>query len=102
VQLPAPNPRVIFQKLDDGAVLFSPDTELYFGLNEVGALAWQQLPPAVATLDDLTAHVSARYPDAPIALIRADLEELLAALMKEGLAQAAGSRGADADVGKTP
>ena len=49
--LPSANPAVIFQKLDDGAVLFTPETELYFGLNSVGALVWDLLPPRTETLD---------------------------------------------------
>ena len=44
--LPTPLPTVIFQRIDDGAVLFAPATEVYFGLNEVGAKIWQLLPPA--------------------------------------------------------
>ncbi|MBX7118693.1 MAG: PqqD family protein [Gemmatimonadaceae bacterium] len=86
-----PNPRVVFQKLDDGAVLFSPDTELYFGLNEVGALVWQLLPPASASLPALTATVGARYPEVASSTIATDVGELLDALVREGLAIAPGA-----------
>ncbi len=94
--LPTANPSVIFQKIDDGAVLFSPGTELYFGLNEVGAAIWELLPPRCATIDDLCAHLMVRYPDVPGDTIRVDVTELLAQLVAEGLADPAGHRGSDA------
>lgn len=86
--LPSPSPSIVFQKLEDGAMLFAPETETYFGLNEVGALVWQQLPPVRTTLDELTAAIAARFGDVPIDTIRADVQELLEALVREGLAQA--------------
>ena len=94
--LPLANPAVIFQKLDDGAVLFAPETEIYFGLNEVGVAVWELLPPRVGTIEDLCAQIAARYPDAPVETIRADVEELLAQLVTEGLARHAEPRGTDA------
>lgn len=94
--LPTANPSVIFQKLDDGAVLFAPDTELYFGLNAVGALVWDLLPPRSATIDAICSSVRNAYPDVPAEIIRADVEELLDQLVDEGLARRADSRGTDA------
>lgn len=85
MQLPLAEPSVIFQAVPDGAVLFSPATEIYFGLNEVGTLVWQLLPPASSSLDDLCARVGATYPDADAATIRADVSDLLADLAREGL-----------------
>lgn len=96
VKSPSPNPRVVFQKLDDGAVLFAPDTELYFGLNEVGQLVWQLLAPSTATLDDIASRVGERYPEVPATTIRSDVGELIAALVQEGLARHADELGADA------
>ncbi len=96
VLLPAPSPSVVFQKLDDGAVLFAPETETYFGLNEAGALIWRLLPPTCATLDEMSAELSARFSDVPAATIRQDAEELLEALVREGLARALPSDGGDA------
>ncbi len=86
VKSPSPNPRVVFQKLDDGAVLFAPDTELYFGLNELGQLVWQLLAPSTASLDEIAARVLERHPEVPLATIRADVEELIESLVAEGLA----------------
>ena len=44
--LPVPNPKVLFKSMSDGAVLFSTDNEVYFGLNSVGARVWELLPPS--------------------------------------------------------
>ena len=89
--LPVPNPTVIFKALADGAVLFAPNVEIYFGLNEVGARVWELLPAANGSLDALCASVGALYPDAPAATIRQDVQELLDELVTQGLATAAGA-----------
>lgn len=83
--LPLPAATVVFQRIDDGAVLFAPATEIYFGLNEVGARVWDLLPPKCASLDDLCGELAAVYPDVEVAVLRADVEELLAQLLAEGL-----------------
>jgi len=51
-------------------------TELYFGLNSVGAIIWELLPQG-ATLDDLCAAVAARFPDVDRAVIAGDVADLL-------------------------
>ncbi len=92
--LPRTNPGVVFQKLDEGAVLFAPATELYFGLNDVGAMIWEMLPGA-STPDDVYAAVHATFPDVDLAIIRADVDELLARLLAEGLIERPASTGGD-------
>jgi len=92
--LPRPHPSVVFQKLDDGAVLFAPDTELYFGLNPVGTLIWEHLPPRTSTFDELHAAIGSMFPEVPADTIRADVDELLRTLLTEGLLVRPGS---DAD-----
>jgi hypothetical protein len=94
--LPVAVPAVIQQNLDDGTVLFDPETELYFGLNEVGALVWSLLPPACESLDQLCEQVAVRYPDVPLATIRSDVTELLEQLVAEGLASRSAPGGIDA------
>lgn len=76
---------VVFQRIDEGAVLFAPSTEIYFGLNEVGARVWELLPPACSSLDDVCAQLASAYPDVPGDVLRTDVEELLAQLLAEGL-----------------
>ena len=95
--LPVANSSVIFQRLDDGAVLFAPETEIYFGLNTVGAAIWELLVPGSRTVDEICREVSARYPEVPAPTIRVDVLELFDALVNEGLARRAEPREADAE-----
>ena len=74
----------MFQALDDGAVLFSPSTELYFGLNHVGARVWELLAPGLR-LDELCARLRESYPDADAPALNRDVRELLDRLASEGL-----------------
>ena len=83
--LPQPNPAVVFRALPDGAVLLSTETEVYFGLNRVGARIWELLPPSTASLDELCACLEAEFPDAPDGAIRDDVTELLQALAADRL-----------------
>ena len=83
--LPRAHPSVVWTPLPVGAVLFSTETELYYGVNSVGALVWELLPPATQTLEDLCAAVHERYPDATLDQIRGDVIELLENLTRFGL-----------------
>lgn len=85
--LPQPAPRVVFQRLEDGAVLFSPETETYFGLNLVGTIVWEALPES-ASLPALCDRIAGRFPDVDAAIIRTDVEELLGELTAAGLLHA--------------
>jgi len=82
--LPTATPGVLFQALEDGAVLFSPATEIYFGLNHVGARIWELLPPASASFDELCDRLRAAYPDAGDT-VAADVRALLDQLALAGL-----------------
>ena len=75
--LPLPAAGIMFQPLDDGAVLLDPATEVYFGLNHVGATIWAQLPPVRRTFGELCAAVCAAYPDAAPDAVRGDAARLL-------------------------
>lgn len=75
--LPRPHPGVLFKTVSDGAVLLHVEEEIYFGLNDVGALIWQLLPPNCACLDDLCARLSQTYTDVASEVLRADVIELL-------------------------
>jgi coenzyme PQQ synthesis protein D (PqqD) len=74
--LPRAKGSVVWTTVRDGAVLFCSETELYFGLNSVGAIIWELLPQG-ATLDDLCAAVAARFPDVDRAMIAGDVADLL-------------------------
>jgi hypothetical protein len=83
--LPTRNPKIIFKALATGAVLYSPQDEVYFGLNPVGVRVWELLPPVTQQLDEVCRTLQSEYPDAPAEMIRADVAELLEELEKLGL-----------------
>jgi hypothetical protein len=89
--LPTRNPKVIFKALATGAVLYSTEEEVYFGLNPVGVRVWELLPPVHQTLDDVCRVLAAEYPDVGADVIRGDVTELIEELLKLGLVQAAPS-----------
>jgi hypothetical protein len=96
MQLPAPSPAVIFRAVDEGAVLLSTGDEVYYGLNAVGSYIWEQLPPALTTLDDLIRALGRRYPDVPVDRLRADTQALLDDLLAHGLVSHADQAAASA------
>ena len=85
--LPTRNPKVIFKALATGAVLYSTEDEVYFGLNPVGVRVWELLPPAHQSLDEICRVIAAEYPDAGEDVIRADVAELIEELARLGLVQ---------------
>jgi coenzyme PQQ synthesis protein D (PqqD) len=80
-----PNSGVLFQRFADGAVVYSPGDESYFGLNGTGAEVWNLLPKEGATFEDVLQKMVALYPEAPEADLRTDLGDLLDELVKHGL-----------------
>ena len=75
--LPRPHPGVLFKTVSDGAVLLHVEEEIYFGLNDVGTLIWQLLPPACRDLNELCSRLAEVYSDVPPQVLRADVVELL-------------------------
>lgn len=83
--LPARRPAVVWTRLPDGAVLFCPETEVYYGLNDVGALIWELLSEESLTLEALCDRVLRAFPDAGRDQVREDVDELLDELERSGL-----------------
>jgi hypothetical protein len=83
--LPVPSPDVIHRALPEGGILFHCADEVYFGLNPVGVRVWSLLPPVHETFDGLCGALTAEYPDAAPETIRADVAELLEALVAHKL-----------------
>lgn len=86
MRLPAPSPSVIFKELPDGAVLYCSESEVYFGLNEVGVAIWASLPPVLHTFDELVSEISGRFPGMELETIRSDAREFVEDLVENGLA----------------
>jgi hypothetical protein len=85
--LPKPKSSVVYRAMPDGAVLFSPAEETYFGLNETGACIWENLAPVRSTVDEVCAEVAKRFPDAEPARVREDVQRLLQDLEEGGLVE---------------
>ena len=80
-----PSSGVLFQRFADGAVVYSPGDESYFGLNGTGATVWGLLPKEGMTLQQLLEKMAVLYPEAPESELRTDLNDLLDELVKHGL-----------------
>ncbi|MBV6521090.1 MAG: hypothetical protein MNPFHGCM_01213 [Gemmatimonadaceae bacterium] len=89
--LPSPSPSAIFKPLAEGGVLFSTDTEVYFGVNVIGARIWELLPPATRTFDELCAALIAQYSDVSPAQIQKDVRKFLDDLVENGLVVTSGA-----------
>ncbi len=82
--LPVPQETVAFRRLSNGAVVHDLATELYYGLDDVGARVWELLP-ACDTAEELLARIAAEYPNAEPERLRADVLALLDSLGRCGL-----------------
>lgn len=92
--IPRARSTIAWTKLPDGAVLFSPESEVYYAMNQVGALIWELLPQGALDLNTLCLAVHERFPDAALEQIREDVAELLKELEQNGLVTRAESSSA--------
>lgn len=74
---------VLFQEIDNEYVLLNMKTELYFGLNDIGAKVWQLISQDSAT-DTLIEKILLEYDVAPDT-VASDIAQLLDELNKEEL-----------------
>jgi len=84
--LPVPAPSAIFKALSEGGVIFSAATEIYFGVNTIGARIWELLPPVCSTVGEVCAALLTQHPEAGATRIRADVLKFLEELTASGLA----------------
>ena len=83
--LPTPVPGAVFRRLPEGGVLFSTETEVYFGVGVVGAAIWELLPPATKTVEEMVSILASKYHDVSASTIRVDVERFLSELLSNGL-----------------
>ncbi|MBK8250914.1 MAG: PqqD family protein [Gemmatimonadetes bacterium] len=81
---PRPSPSAIFRTMAEGGVLFSSETEVYFGVNTVGAIIWELLPKAT-TVEQLCATLTERFHDVGPERIRHDVLSFISDLRANGL-----------------
>jgi hypothetical protein len=74
---------VIFQKLNDEAVLLNMSNQQYFGLNDTGARMWELLV-TLGEPSEVVARMEQDY-SVPAATLQADLESLMKELLDAGL-----------------
>jgi hypothetical protein len=77
----------------EGGVLFSSESEVYFGVNPVGAIIWELLPNC-ATVEQLCATLSQRFSDVGPERIEKDVVSFLTDLRANGLVVDATTDGA--------
>jgi hypothetical protein len=68
----------------EGGVLFSSESEVYFGVNPVGAIIWEMLP-VHATVEQLVSALAQRFSDVGVERIQRDVDAFLADLRANGL-----------------
>jgi hypothetical protein len=89
--LPVPAPSTIFKPLIEGGVLFSTESEVYFGVNVIGSRIWQLLPPVTSTFEELCGKLVAQYHDVTEAQIQRDVQKFLDDLLENDLVVASAS-----------
>jgi hypothetical protein len=95
--LPKRSESAIFRALPEGGVLFSTSSEVYFGVNQVGARIWELLPPVTRTFDELCAALLAEYSDVGREVIEGDARRFLEQLLSNGLVLPHGPEDAPSD-----
>lgn len=66
-------------------MLLHTETEVYFGLNEVGREIWESLYPACGDLTEVCEVLGRKHPDVAPAELARDIAELIRALESAGL-----------------
>lgn len=82
-----PSPDVVFRELQGEAIVLHLGTAIYFGLDEVGARAWQLFAER-RTLADVCARLAEEF-DAPLDRIERDMVPFLERLLAKDLLRAA-------------
>ena len=74
---------VVWNMVDEEAVLLNPETGLYYGLNRTASEVWQALV-VPKTTEQLVAHIASVF-EAPSDAVGADVEALLVDLKAKKL-----------------
>jgi hypothetical protein len=74
-----------YQTVAGEAILIDVNSGVYYSLNEVGTVFWELLD-GTRTVAECATQISAEYA-APLDVVTADVLELAADLVKEGLAE---------------
>jgi hypothetical protein len=91
LRLPHRRSSVILREVQEGAILFSTETETYFSLNPIGLRVWRLLPPECAEVDEVVARIHGDFPDVSPETIASDVRRLLSELNGQGLVEIQGA-----------
>ena len=89
--LPTISDSVVLQEMENGAVLYCVESEIYFGLNAVGLRIWSFMEQTGGTLEELVLHIQSEFPGVPPDAIRNDVLEFLDELDTATLTQSQAS-----------
>lgn len=82
-----PTPDAIESRLGEETVILHISSGMYFGLDAVGTVVWEQLgKPGGMTPNNICAHVRSTFADTP-ASVDDDVTQFLVALAEENLIQ---------------
>ncbi len=87
MNLPRRSSAVVLREVEEGAILFSTESEMYFSLNVVGLRVWHLLASDCRTVDEVVATIQGEYPDINRELIATDVLGLLNDLGGNGLVE---------------
>jgi hypothetical protein len=87
MSLPRGKPAVVLKEVPEGAILFSTDSEVYFGLNPVALRVWQLLHVDRNSMDEVVTTLHREYPDVSREVLAQDVQRLLDELIGSGLAE---------------
>lgn len=91
MRLPHRRSSVILREVQEGAILFSTETETYFSLNLIGLRVWRLLPPECTKVDEVVARIHGDFPDVSPETIASDVQRLLSDLSGQGLVEIQGA-----------
>ena len=87
LQLPHRRSSVVLKEVQEGAILFSTEAEVYFSLNQIGLQVWRLLPPVCSHVDEVVERIHTQFPEVSPDTISADVRRLLAELRDHELVE---------------
>ena len=87
LRLPHPASSIVLKEVQEGAILFSTETEVYYSLNQIGLRVWRLLPPECHQMDEVVERIHVHFPEVSPETIAADVRSLVDDLRANGLVE---------------
>jgi hypothetical protein len=78
------SPNIMFLNVDSEAVLLNTETELYFGLDDIGTIFWEDLTDA-PSIETALERLSSKFDGVDAATLRNDLADFIDKMQQRGL-----------------